>query len=259
MAVPENRLPAAADVTFQQMERMAITVAKSGMFGMKTAEQALTLMALAQAEGIHPMTAVRDFHIIDGRPSLKADTMLARFQQAGGRVEWLCLTDEKAEAKFSHTSGGSVTLDWTIERAKTAGLAHKNVWKAYPRALLRARLISEGIRTVLPSVIAGTYTPEEILDIDPEVPATKEAKIASFDRPGLLQSLVDEWMQQIRESGTEKDLREAFKGAKAEATAAGDTQRIGEFVLAYEAQLELIREAAAKLKSETQEAGNATV
>jgi hypothetical protein len=253
MAVPDNRLPAAAEVSFQQMERMANTVAKSGMFGMKTPDQALTLMALAQAEGIHPMTAVRDFHIIEGRPALKADTMLARFQQAGGRVEWLTLTDKKAEAKFSHASGGTITIDWTIERAQAAGLAGRNVWKSYPRAMLRARLISEAIRTVFPSVIAGVYTPEEILDLDPEIPVSKEQAIQSFDRPGLLQSIVDEWLQQIKESSTEKDLREAIKGAMREAKEKGDTERIGVFTLAYDAQLELIREAAARAKAEAQQ------
>lgn len=252
MAVPENRLPAAAEVSFQQMERMAHTVAKSGMFGMKTPDQALTLMALAQAEGIHPMTAVRDFHIIEGRPALKADTMLARFQQAGGRVEWLTLTDKKAEAKFSHPSGGTITIDWTIERAQAAGLAGRNVWKSYPRAMLRARLISEAIRTVFPSVIAGVYTPDEILDLDPEMPVSKEQAIQSFDRPGLLQSIVDEWLQQIKETATAEQLKEVFRGAMSEAKAKQDELRVGTFMLAYEAQLDLIREAAASAKKEAE-------
>ena len=37
-------------VPFQQMERMAIAVAKSGMFGARTPEQAMALMLMAQAE-----------------------------------------------------------------------------------------------------------------------------------------------------------------------------------------------------------------
>lgn len=252
MGVPENRLPVEA-MSFQVMERMAATVAKSGLFGMKTAEQALTLMALAQSEGIHPMTAVRDYHIIEGRPSLKADTMLARFQQAGGKVDWLSLTDKKVEAKFSHPAGGSATIAWTIEMAQGAGLANRNVWKSYPRAMLRSRVISEGVRTVFPSVISGVYTPEEIVDLDPQIPTTKEQAIQLADRPALLQSIVDEWLQQIRESTNEKDLREVFKGAMAEARGKQDGAAIGTFTLAYDSHLELIREAA---KNEKIEAGN---
>lgn len=253
MAVPENRLPAEA-MSFPIIERMAANVAKCGMFGMKTQEQALVLMMLAQSEGIHPMTAVRDYHLIEGKPSLKADTMLARFQQSGGRVEWTCLTDKKVEAKFSHPQGGSATIDWTIERAQGAGLAGRNVWKAYPRAMLRSRVISEGVRTVFPGVISGVYTPEEMVDLDPELPVSKEQAIQSFDRPGLLQSIVDEWLQQIRETGTEKDLQEIVKGALREAKDKQDTQSIGVFTLAYDAQRDLIREAAAKAKAEAETA-----
>jgi hypothetical protein len=69
---------------------------------------------------------------------------------------------------FSHPAGGSVEITWTIEQAKAANLSGKDVWKAYPRAMLRARCISEGIRTVFPACIVGTYTPEEIDAMPPE-------------------------------------------------------------------------------------------
>lgn len=249
MGVPENRLPAEA-MSFAVMERMAATVAKSGLFGMKTQEQALTLMALAQSEGIHPMTAVRDYHIIEGKPSLKADTMLARFQQAGGKVEWVTLTDKKVEAKFSHPSAGPVTIAWTIEMAQAAGLANRPVWKSYARAMLRSRVISEGVRTVYPGVISGVYTPEEILDLDPELPVSKEQAINMADRPGMLQAIVDEWLQQIRECASVDDLRAIFKGAMAEARKSKDELRIGTFTLAYDAQFDLINEATKREKAE---------
>ena len=74
-------------VTFNDMQSMAESIAKSKLFGMQDANQVLALMAVAQAEGLHPATAARDYHIIQGRPALKADAMLARFQQAGGKVE----------------------------------------------------------------------------------------------------------------------------------------------------------------------------
>src|SRR5207253_3013162 len=48
------------------------------------------------------------------------------------------------------------------------GLAGKDNWKNYPRQMLTARVISEGIRTVLPGVVAGVYTPEENQDFAPE-------------------------------------------------------------------------------------------
>lgn len=153
-------------VPYDQIERMANAIAKSGLFGIKTVDQALALMAVAQAEGRHPGSVAKDYHIIQGRPALKADAMLARFQQAGGKVEWKTYTDHNVTAMFSHPNGGSVEIAWTIEMAQRIGLATKDSWKNYPRQMLRARVISEGIRTIYPGVIVGEYTPEEVQDFD---------------------------------------------------------------------------------------------
>ena len=153
-------------VPVDQIQTMATAVAKSGLFGVKTPEQAMALMLIAQAEGNHPAIAARDYHVIQGRPALKADAMLARFQQAGGKVNWDTYTDTEVKATFSHPSGGSITLSWTIDQAKRIGIAGKDNWKNYPRAMLRARVISEGIRTVYPGCVVGVYTPEEVQDFD---------------------------------------------------------------------------------------------
>jgi hypothetical protein len=161
-------------VTVDQIERMAVSVARSGLFGVKTPDQAMALMLIAQAEGLHPAIAARDYHVINGRPALRADAMLARFQAAGGKVEWGEYTDTRVVGKFSHPSGGSVEIAWTVKMAQDAGLTRNPTWKSYPRQMLRSRCISEGIRTVFPGVVVGTYTPEEVQDMDP-TPAVRQA------------------------------------------------------------------------------------
>jgi len=175
-------------IPFSDVERMGAAVAKSNLFGIKTTEQAIALMLIAQAEGLHPAIAARDYHVIQGRPALKADAMLARFLQAGGKVQWHALTDEKVSATFTHAAGGAATITWTIAEAKRIGLAAKDNWKNYPRAMLRSRVVSEGIRTVFPIAVVGVYTPEEVGDFEqpaapvieppkiPPVPPTIEAK-----------------------------------------------------------------------------------
>ena len=155
-----NALVPVADI-----EKMAVAIAKSKMFGMKTADEAFALMLIAQAEGMHPAIAARDYHVIQGRPTLKADAMLARFQNAGGKVQWDVYTDAEVTGTFSHPSGGSLKLTWTFAQAKSIGLTGKDNWKNYPRAMLRARCISEGIRTVYPGCVVGTYTAEELEEI----------------------------------------------------------------------------------------------
>lgn len=165
-------------IAYSEIEKMARAIAASNFFGVKTPEQAVALMLIAQAEGMHPAAAARDYNVIQGRPALKADAMLARFQAAGGSVKWETLTDEKVSATFTHPQGGSVTIDWDMARAKAAGLASKDNYHKWPRQMLRARVISEGIRTVYPGVLSGMYTPEEVVDFD-DKQAAKQAKSAA--------------------------------------------------------------------------------
>ena len=159
-------------VPLNDIKEMAEVAAKSKMFGFKSPDEAMAIMLLCQAENLHPAIAMRDFHVIQGRPALKADAMLARFQNSGGSVKWEEYTDERVTGTFSHPAGGSVTVTWTFEMAKKIGLTGKDNWKNYARAMLRARCISEGVRTVYPGCVVGVYTPEEVETFKP-MPAEK--------------------------------------------------------------------------------------
>lgn len=156
-------------IPYNDIEKMASAITASKLFGVKTQNEAIALMLIAQAEGSHPATAARDYHVIQGRPALKADAMLARFQQAGGSVQWKVYTDEQVTGVFTHPAGGTLEVSWTIAQAKSIGIANKDNWRNYPRAMLRARCVSEGIRSVYPGCVVGVYTPEEVEDFKPDV------------------------------------------------------------------------------------------
>jgi hypothetical protein len=177
-------------IPFQDLQGMAQAIAKSGLFGMKTPDQALALMLVAQAEGQHPATITQDYDIIQGRAARKTHSVLARFQQMGGTVEWHELSDRVADATFSHKAGGKLRIQWTIEQAQKAGLTGKDNWKNYPRAMLRARCIAEGIRAVYPAALGGMMVSEEAQDLTPAEtkqidPATGEIMQAKPARPAL--------------------------------------------------------------------------
>ena len=161
-------------VPITEIREMAEVAAKSKMFGFKSPDEAMAIMLLCQAENLHPAIAMRDFHVIQGRPALKADAMLARFQQAGGSVKWEEYTDERVSGTFSHPNGGSVTVTWTFEMAKKIGLTGKDNWRNYARAMLRARCVSEGVRTVYPGCVVGVYTPEEVETFKTPSPTVKD-------------------------------------------------------------------------------------
>ena len=155
---------------YKDMEQMAVSLASSGLFGITDKTKMLALMLISHAEGMHPAIAARDYHIIQGKPSLKADAMLARYQASGGKVEWLEYTDTKVVGKFTHPAGGSIDVAWTIDMAKKAEVyKSSSAWGKYPRAMLRARCVSEGIRATNPGCVVGVYTPEEVEDFTPKV------------------------------------------------------------------------------------------
>ena len=214
-------------VSVADIERMSMAVAKSGMFGVRTPEQAMSLMLIAQAEGLHPAIAARDYHVINGKPALKADAMLARFQTAGGKVEWLDFTDDKVSARFTHPQGGSVVVDWTLERARRAGVSNNPTWAKFPRAMLKARVISEGVKTVYPGVAVGTYTVEEVRDMASAPMAYVDADTASdpvesimqaVDMDALKRAYMDavKAAKKAKDAELEKRLHEAKDRRKAE-------------------------------------------
>lgn len=158
-----------------ELEAMAGHIVKSGLFGIKKVEEAVALMLIAVAEHRHPGTVASEYNIILGRPALKADAILARFQSAGGKVEWHDYTDTIVSGTFSHPAGGSLKVDWDMDRAKAAGLGGKDNWRKFPRQMLRARCISDGVRGVYPAVLQGFYTPEEVQDFAPSTSASAPA------------------------------------------------------------------------------------
>ena len=162
---------ALAAVSFDSMRQMAESIAKSGLFAeINTADRAMTLMLLCQSEGLHPVAALRRYHIIKGKPSMKADAMLADFQRQGGKVRWLKSDADQARCVFTHALGGEVEFAFTFAEAKHAGLTSNPSWEKFPAAMLRARCVSGGIRMVLPGIVAGIYTPEEVEDFDTAAP-----------------------------------------------------------------------------------------
>jgi hypothetical protein len=223
-------------IPIESIEKMANIGSKSGLFGIKTMEQAAALMLISQAEGIHPAMALRDYHVINTRPTLKSDAMLARFQAAGGRVKWHTLTDVEAAATFTDPWGGEVKIAWTIEMAKRAGLANKDTWKQYPRAMLRTRVISEGIRSMLPGVVCGVYTPEEVGDFadalvhatssQPKLPEPVEIQATEVESTplGLIQKAAT--MDELRAAFTKAVRTAKTPEEKAEFTAAKDARKL---------------------------------
>lgn len=206
--VPSNGL---AITSFDDMEKVGKLIAGGGMFGIQNPAQAICLMLICHSEGLNPIEALKRYHIIQGRPSRRADSILADFESKGGAVIWHARTDEMVGATFfadrktldekardrakerfglmwdlvneddygaradlinkigqlSHE--GEETLIRTLQDAIAKGIAgHENKlkdnWRQSPRQMLTARTVTEAVRIVKASVIAGMSTDDETKD-----------------------------------------------------------------------------------------------
>ena len=126
-------------------------------------EQAELILLECMARRVSPFEFIRDNHIVNGKITMRADTMAARFNQAGGHIAWTRHDDECAEAVFTDRRGHKTTIAYTIKDAAKAGVANRaGAWKQHTAAMLRARLISKAIRMVAPECSNGIYTEDEI-------------------------------------------------------------------------------------------------
>ena len=147
------------------LERIATIIAKSGMGGFKTPEQATVAMLLALAEGIPLGRVIHEYHVINGRLSLRSECMLARFQKAGGTIQYIDRGPACVTVCASHPKGGSLTVSWTMTRAREAGLTSNPTWQKHPTAMLSARATAEAVRAVYPACLSGIITEEEAVEI----------------------------------------------------------------------------------------------
>lgn len=168
---------------FDRIEPMAFveafgrTFALTGAGGCKTVEDGklMALACLCERKSIFDIS--REFHLMDGKLSMKAETMLARFRQKGGKHRWLKTGDDGQAAELELTfDGQTIVSRYTIEDAKQAKLIKTGGnWEKSPRTMLRARCCSEGVRMLAPEISGGYYTPEENDDVAADRPATPVA------------------------------------------------------------------------------------
>lgn len=153
-------------IPIDQVRVMAKSASASKLFSAKAEEQIFTLMLVAQSEGIHPIKALMSYDIINGQPALKSSEALARYMDAGGKIEWIKSDKDSAKARFTHPSSGSFEYEYTVEDATDAGLIQKDNWRKNRKAMLRARCTSAGIRMSYPRCLNNMYLAEEVQDFE---------------------------------------------------------------------------------------------
>lgn len=156
--------------TIDEVARLASMAAKSGLAKTTSPEAAGMLICAGLEIGLTPMQALLGMHMVEGRPTLAADTIVALVMRRTDVCEYwhtIEATTERHTIETKRRGDGFVPerRTWTTEDAKRAGLLGKPIWQRYPADMLRHRCATALARAVYPDVIAGmAYTREEIAD-----------------------------------------------------------------------------------------------
>ncbi len=176
------------------IEKMGEWISKSALFGCEKQEQGMVL-AMASFSERRPITDIcRRYHIVKGKLSMKAEAMLAEFNQRGGKHVWVKSDDKVAILRLTYDQFDKFEVSFTIKDAERAGLCGKDgemnkgqngpgSWQKMPDAMLRARVTSKAIRMVCPEIVAGVYTPEEVDDMRPAVHVETRSLLSSAPVP----------------------------------------------------------------------------
>lgn len=146
------------------------------------APDVFTVLMVARDLGLPATSGLFKVHVVEGKPTLAADLMVALGLSQGHDIWLVESTTERATyAGKRRGSGREQSITYTIEQAKTAGLTGKANWKNDPAAMLRARASSQLCRVLIPDVLGGIgASTEEAEDfVSPAAPAPVSADEAA--------------------------------------------------------------------------------
>lgn len=152
-------------------------MALSGTFGLQNEEQGFVMALTCIAENMTPLEFCRTYHIIQGKPSMRADRMLAEFRtkhkgthrivqdDVNGVVIKFTLGQEELTESLTWEECQQEDWPWVSKNDHKRG--YKDNWST-PRGrrnMMFCRVVSSALRHLCPEIVAGTYTPEEMEDV----------------------------------------------------------------------------------------------
>lgn len=118
--------------------------------------------------GLQPMQALDSIDVIQGKPTLKPETMRALIRSHGHDFEIVEQTAQRYVMRAHRKEWVAErwsTFEFTMAEARDLKLDGKDNWKKQPAVMLFARCTGKMARAEFADVLKGlSYTPDEILD-----------------------------------------------------------------------------------------------
>lgn len=153
-------------IGFNELARTAGALYNSGLYNNFRNPEGIGAAIMAGREmGLGAVASLSSINIIQGKPSMSPQGMLALIMGSGKAEYFDCVSTTATEAVFVTKRVGArseTKLSFTIAEAKAMGLDQKDNWKKQPAVMLRWRAIAALSRLVYPDVVLGVYTPDEM-------------------------------------------------------------------------------------------------
>lgn len=158
-----------AILNLQEIEVVANYMFTSKMFtDVHSAAQAVVKIIAGKELGLTPFVAMSGLNIISGKLTMTANLMASAVKSSGKYDYKILKHDEKIceIAFFENGKQNGEPVSFSMEDAKRAGLSGTN-WTKYPKNMLFARAISNGVKWKCPDLFSGAavYDPDELKDI----------------------------------------------------------------------------------------------
>ena len=120
--------------------------------------------------GLQPLQAMQSIAVINGRPAIWGDAMLA-LVRGSGQLEYIHEdpTDDGCTVRLKRKGEPEAERTFTKEDAKKAGLSGKQgPWTQHPKRMMQLRARAFALRDVFPDVLRGVFIAEEAQDMTAE-------------------------------------------------------------------------------------------
>lgn len=167
--VESKQIFSLAPQTFDQAVTMANMLAESDLVPKDFKGKAGNCMIAMQwgAEiGLQPLQAMQNIAVINGRPSLWGDAVIA-LARSSPACEYIIESQTATEAtcRVKRRGEPEQVRTFGMVDAKLAGLAGKSgPWTQYPKRMMQMRARAFAIRDVFPDVLKGLPIAEEVMD-----------------------------------------------------------------------------------------------
>ena len=152
------------------LKEQAYLALKSGFLpqSIKTPEQAVIIALKGRELGIPTMQALSQINVIQGKPSLSAELILALIYRGCPTAEINTISRNEHECSIEarrKPADKFFKFQFTLDDAKKMLLDGKDNWRKQPKTMLHWRVVSMMGREMFPDCLMGaSYTPDELQD-----------------------------------------------------------------------------------------------